>query len=67
MATKKSRKRVRRLNDPLRELLEFVVQQIEKSPQDTQKFVEIRNLRKALTPAIRKLLRFPGPAETPTD
>ena len=67
MATKKSKKRVRRLNDPLRELLQFVVQQIEKSPQDTQKFVEIRNLRKALTPAIRKLLRFPGPAENPTD
>ena len=63
MVTKKRASKKRRLNEPLRELLLFVLQQIEKSPQETQGFVEIRNLRKALTPAIRKLQRFPGPAQ----
>lgn len=54
----------RKLNDPLRELLEFVKGQIQVSAPATQERESMQELMKKLKVAIQDLKRNPGPSQT---
>ncbi len=53
----------RKMNDPLRELLEFVVTQIERADLGTQELEGIQNLTEPLQLAIEDLEDNPGPTQ----
>jgi hypothetical protein len=57
----------RKLNDPLRELLEFVRDQIENYPSQTQDRESITELKEQLEVAIQDLKENPGPSPVITD
>jgi hypothetical protein len=52
----------RKLNDPLRELLEFVKKQIDAYPPQTRDRESIVELKEQLEVAIQDLKENPGPA-----